>query len=50
VWCWGNNSYGQLGFGHLLSPQTSPARVGTGTVLGVFASGEGNTTFTITNE
>jgi alpha-tubulin suppressor-like RCC1 family protein len=50
VWCWGSNVYGQLGFGHLISPQTSPARVGTGTVLGIFASGEGNTTFTITNE
>jgi alpha-tubulin suppressor-like RCC1 family protein len=50
VWCWGSNVYGQLGFGHLNSPQTSPARVGNGTVLGIFASGEGNATFTITNE
>lgn len=50
VWCWGNNTRGQLGLGNTVSPQTTPVRVGTGTVLGVFASDQGDATFTLTND
>jgi alpha-tubulin suppressor-like RCC1 family protein len=35
VWCWGNNTFGQIGIGTAGAPQTSPVQVG---VLSTWAS------------
>ncbi len=43
LWCWGDNTFGQVGIGSTVTPQTSPVQVGALTTWSMLAPGSTHT-------
>ncbi len=50
LWCWGDNTSGEIGIGSVVTPQNSPVQVGTDVTWNSIATGNGHTCATRTDQ